>query len=142
MKEIKKYANCFVCGDKNEIGLKAKFYFENNEAHTDVEADKLFEGYRGIYHGGIISTLLDEVMIKAILAGDKIAVTAEMTIKYKRPTEIGDKIRFTGRITSNKGRLYLTSGEAVNQNGDVLATATGKYLEAKPELSARLKQSL
>ena len=76
MKEVLKYSHCFVCGEKNDSGLKARFYYDGKQAASEVYAREQFEGYRGIYHGGIVSTLLDEVMIEAILALDRYAVTA------------------------------------------------------------------
>ncbi len=78
MKEIVKYSGCFVCGDLNECGLRAGFYYDGRQAVAEVEVGRRFEGYRGICHGGIIAALLDEAMIKAILAIDRYAVTAEL----------------------------------------------------------------
>lgn len=142
MKEVSKYSHCFVCGDQNPIGLKAKFMFDGEQAITELTADERFEGYRGIYHGGIISALLDEVMIKAILAEDIFAVTAEMTVRYHRPARVGDHLTFTGKKTTRKGRLYVTEGAVTTQNGDVLATATGKYIEAKGDFKDELTNSV
>ena len=142
MREILKYRHCFVCGDENPGGLKAKFFFDGKEAITELTADESFEGYRGIYHGGVLSSLLDEVMIKALLAQDIYAVTAEMTIKFKRPVRTGDKLKLVGRHVGGRGRVYFTEGEAVDENGQVYATATGKYIEARADLRDDLKNSI
>ena len=142
MREVAKYAGCFVCGDQNDIGLKAVFEYDGKVARTTVSAQRMFEGYRNIYHGGILSTLLDEVMIKAILAEEILAVTAEMTVKFKAPVPIGETLTFTGYVTEKRRRLYLTEGQAVGKDGTVYATATGKYIEARPDLQDQLKASL
>jgi acyl-coenzyme A thioesterase PaaI-like protein len=142
VKEIVKYHYCFVCGDRNLEGLKARFFFDGEQAVSDVVAVDRFEGYRGIYHGGIISALLDEVMIKAILARNVFAVTAEITVRFHCPVETGTRLRFLGRITEQRGRLYLTEGEARSPDGASYASATGKYIEARPDLKARLMSSL
>lgn len=142
MQEIAKYSGCFVCGDKNLHGLQAKFHFDGEQALCTVTARGEFEGYKNIFHGGIISTLLDEVMIKAILARNEYVVTAEMTVKFKRPVTIGQELRFSGRITSSKGRLFFTDGRAVDAEGTVYAEAVGTYLRAKPDLAERLLDSL
>jgi uncharacterized protein (TIGR00369 family) len=142
MREIPKYSGCFVCGDQNEIGLKAVFEYDGSVARTKVTARRMFEGYKDIFHGGILSTLLDEVMIKAILAEDILAVTAELTVKFKAPVPIGETLTFTGQITERRRRLFLTEGEAVGRDGTIYATATGKYIEARPELGAQLRTSL
>ncbi|MBN1212448.1 MAG: PaaI family thioesterase [candidate division Zixibacteria bacterium] len=142
MKEVLKYSGCFVCGDKNACGLKARFFFDGDRVVSEITADEIYEGYRGIFHGGIISTLLDEVMIKAILAREIYAVTAEIEIKFIKPVKTGDKIKLTGRVTRTKGRLYFTEGAALDENGEPFAEATGKYLEARPELKEILVQSV
>ena len=138
MKEIVRYRKCFVCGEENQHGLKARFFWDGLKALTELDAREMFEGYPGIFHGGIISTLLDEVMIKAILADDIYAVTAELTIKYKRPVRVGDRLRFSGWIESSKGRIYYTKGEVTDSEGNQFATATGKYLKAKADLESEL----
>ena len=142
MKEVAKYPHCFVCGDQNVHGLKAKFFYDGEKAFTEVIADGSFEGYHGIYHGGIIATLLDEVMIKAILAQEVIAVTVELTVRFLAPVTIGDKLIFTGRITRSKGRLYVTEGEVRGIDNTIFATATGKYIKADAALKETLQASI
>jgi uncharacterized protein (TIGR00369 family) len=142
MKEIARYSGCFVCGDENQIGLKAKFFYDGQKAVCEITADELYAGYKNIFHGGITSTLLDEIMIKSLLAEDLMVVTAEMTVKFKRPVYSGDRLHFEGWKTGQKGPLFLTSGKATNQNGDIVAEATGKYIRPNSDLSAKLHQSL
>ncbi len=142
MKEILRYKNCFVCGEKNIGGLKAKFFFDGENAFTDVVATDNFEGYNNIYHGGVIASLLDEVMIKVLLAQEIIAVTAEMTIKYKRPVQIGTKLRFTGSLINQKGKLYYTEGELRDDDNVLYASATGKYIKANDTFKAQLMKSI
>jgi acyl-coenzyme A thioesterase PaaI-like protein len=142
MKEIAKYSGCFVCGAHNHIGLKAKFFFENNQAVTEYTAEKRFEGYKNIFHGGIIATLLDEVMIKALLSMDIYSMTVELNIRFHKIVNIGDKLSFTGRLEKKRGRLYLTNGEAKNESGETVASAEGKYLEVKNDMKGMLLESL
>ena len=142
MKEIPEYRGCFVCGMKNEAGLKARFQYDGEQALTDVTAEIRFEGYKGIYHGGIISTLLDEVMIKAILAQDRVAVTAEMTVKFHQTVRTGEKLSFTGKVIRSKGRVFFTKGSARGEEGQLCASATGKYVEVKEKVRNELLSSL
>jgi acyl-coenzyme A thioesterase PaaI-like protein len=142
MKEIAKYSGCFVCGDKNECGLRARFYFTEDKAVTECVAARQFEGYHDIYHGGITATLLDEVMIKALLAKDIFAMTVELTVKYYKPVKINQKLKFEGWLEKHKSRLYITSGAAYDENGDKVATAAGKYIEAKGDTRDSLLGSL
>lgn len=143
MKEILRYKNCFVCGEKNIGGLQAKFFYDGEKAFTDVLATDKFEGYHEIYHGGVIASLLDEVMIKALLAENIFAVTAELTIKYKLPVRIGTKLKFTGKLINQKGgKLFFTEGELIDDDGTLYASASAKYVKASDTLKAQLMKSI
>lgn len=143
MREVVKYKDCFVCGDRNRNGLKAKFHVrEDGSVISEYTADSRFQGYKNILHGGIISSMLDEVMIKAALAKGLFAVTAEITIKFKKPVMTGQKIQFIGTITEQNRRVIRTIGTATNDSGEEVATATAIYLEAKGDLKSILTESV
>jgi len=142
MQEVVRYSGCFVCGENNECGLKAKFYFNDGKATTEYITHKRFAGYHNIFHGGITSTLLDEVMIKALLAEDIYAMTVEMTVKFHKLVKIGEKLFFEGELEKRKGRLLITKGSAKTANGDIVASATGKYLIVNDDLKEVLNESL
>lgn len=141
MNEIVTYPNCIVCGKQNSGGLKARFYTEGEVAWTEIVAGPPFEGYMGIFHGGITATLLDEVMVKAILAKGVYAVTAELNIRYLAPVKVGDALRVTGTITHTKGR-FITAEATAHCGERLVATARGKYIQAKEELRTLLERSV
>ena len=140
--EVARYSGCFVCGLENDIGLKARFFFEDGIAVTEYTAEKRFEGYHGVFHGGITATLLDEVMIKALLAKNIYALTVELTVRFHRTVSVGQKLTLTGRLEKSKGRLYITAGEVKSDDGELVASASGKYLEVKGDMKNRLLESL
>ncbi|MCD6099735.1 MAG: PaaI family thioesterase, partial [Candidatus Marinimicrobia bacterium] len=80
--EIRDNNKCFVCGSDNERGLKLSFKVGDGKANTEFISPPHLQGYDGILHGGIISTILDEVMVKA--TGEKV-VTVELTVKFLKP---------------------------------------------------------
>ena len=142
MKEIVRYSGCFVCGEDNDIGLKAKFYFKDGKAITEYITRRKFEGYQNVFHGGIISTRLDEVMIKALLAQDIFTMSVEITVKFRKIVSIGEKLFFEGELDKQKGKLIFTKGLVKTKNGDIVASATGKYLKVNENLKKELLQSL
>lgn len=142
MKEIARYSGCFICGENNECGLKAKFFFENGKAVAECVAQKRFEGYPNIFHGGITAALLDEVMIKALLARDIFAMTVELTVKFHKAVFIGQKLLCEGELEHHRGRLFLTRGTVRLESGEEVATASGKYLEVKSDMKQKLVLSL
>jgi acyl-coenzyme A thioesterase PaaI-like protein len=141
-REVVRYRGCFVCGRDNIIGLNLNFHSDGKTVRTKWFPDRRHEGYKGIVHGGLLAAVLDEVMIKAILAKDIRCVTASMEVKYKAPAEVGDELLFEGRMTEQKGRIILTVGWARNSKGIVVAQATGKYMTVPGDLDKRLATSL
>lgn len=71
------------------VGLKLDFFYDEEKqlAWTEYQAEKQYQGYHDIVHGGIISCLLDEVMVKAIMSEGVLAVTIKLTIEFKQPQE-------------------------------------------------------
>lgn len=138
MEEVIKYSGCFVCGDCNPNGLNARFFYDGTAVTTEIVADKRFEGYSGICHGGITAALLDEVMVKVVLARGIFSTTAEMTVRYHRPVRVGERVICRGWVTQQKGRAWFTEATAVNGEGQPLASATGKYIQALAEFRDEL----
>ena len=141
MKEIPLYSGCFVCGQKNKNGLRARFFWDGKKAVCDFDAVEPFAGYKNILHGGIVATLLDEIMIKALLAEGILSVTAEITVRYKKPVYTGDRLHLEGWKTGKDGNVYSTKGQAVNQSGEIVAEAVAKYFQARDELGQKLRES-
>jgi acyl-coenzyme A thioesterase PaaI-like protein len=140
-KEVIRYSGCFVCGLDNEIGLKLNFHSDGEKAHSQWLPAKRHEGYQGIVHGGLLATVLDEVMIKAVLALDIRCVTASMEVKFRAPADVGDLLELEGRVTERKGRIIFTTGSIRNSRGVVVAEATAKYMTVPRDLDQRLKAS-
>ncbi len=142
MKAIQRYGNCFVCGDNNDIGLKLDFYEKDGKARAEFTPTKNFEGYKDILHGGILSTLLDEVMIKSILAKEIFTVTSQIEVKFKKPAVIGEKLIIEGGITGERGRLILAEGKVFREDGTVVAEAKGKFFRAEGRIKKQLEQGM
>ncbi|MDP3296523.1 MAG: PaaI family thioesterase [Thermodesulfovibrionia bacterium] len=120
---------CFVCGPKNPIGLKLKFHFNGKTIKTEFISKKEHQGYLNIVHGGIISTLLDEAMVKLALAMDIPVVTAQMEIRLKKPLRVGEKIIVEAEILHNTKKLLEAYAKAVTMNNVLIADAKGKLVK-------------
>ena len=138
------YRGCFVCGQDNPAGLKLDFFFdrERKKAWAEFRAGREYEGYRDIVHGGILSSLLDEVMAKAILADEIPVVTSKLMVEFRKPVLIGEKLRAEGWITGQKGQAFFTEGRIAKENGEEAAVASGVYIRARGELVELLSKSL
>jgi uncharacterized protein (TIGR00369 family) len=127
MQEMK-YSKCFVCGHDNPSGLKLDFGFEGESAYTWFNSPATFEGYQGVIHGGIIATLLDEVMAKIILSKKLVAVTADMNVRYRKSLLTGTRVKVSGEITMQKTRTIHTKAVMHDENGTVYAESTAVYI--------------
>ncbi len=119
---------CFVCGPKNPIGLKVDFHFNGKTIKTEFIPRKEHQGYLDIVHGGIISTLLDEVMGKLAIAMDMPAVTASMEIRLRKAVKVGEKITVEAKMLKITSKLLESYAEAVTENNVVVADAKAKLV--------------
>ncbi len=140
--EVVRYNNCFICGPNNPVGLNLKFLAEGNRAWTDFVPDLRHEGYKGILHGGIIAAVLDEVMIKSILATGTLCVTAAMETRFRAPALLGSRFHFEAIVTSVRGRIINAAGTMKDEKGNLVASATGKYMTVSAEMQSKLNESL
>ena len=120
---------CFVCGKSNPIGLKLDFAIEGDEYVTYFTPAKVHQGWVGIVHGGIVSTVLDEVMTRSIHVKGINSVTGEMTVRFRKPTPVGKRLRFAGRVESENGRVIACSARATDDEGALLAEASAKIVK-------------
>jgi uncharacterized protein (TIGR00369 family) len=142
MELIRKYSDCFVCGDKNDCGLKVDFFYDQGAARAEYVPDDRFQGYKGILHGGIISSLLDEVMIKAVIAQNLLVVTAEIEVKFLIPAKIGERLFLKGKVVEEKGKIFVAEGEVRNSKKEIVATGKGKFFKVTEEMKRILEESL
>lgn len=133
--------NCFACGTLNEHGLGLQIHVEPGRSWTELTLESRFEGWEGIAHGGILCTILDEVMAWALVAEDNWGVTARMSIDFRRPVEVGTRLRADGWVTHARRRLVETAARIVDAaSGTELATATGLYVAAEEERKRELQR--
>jgi acyl-coenzyme A thioesterase PaaI-like protein len=122
---------CFICGERNPIGLKVKFEIdkENMRLTGAFTPRREHEGFRNIMHGGLQSALLDEAMVKLLWEAGISAVSAALQIRLIRPARIGREIAIEGWVESQKGRLIMTAARLKDSDGNVLSEATGKCVK-------------
>jgi uncharacterized protein (TIGR00369 family) len=142
MKLMKRYPRCFVCGDKNPIGLNVAFYSDGHRVVAEYTAGLNFEGYHDVLHGGILSSLLDEVMIRAVLDKGIFSLTSEIKVKFKKMVRIGDKLSLEGWLVEDRGRVLVAQGKITNQQDEVVATGEGKFFRVRGELEKHLAGDL
>ena len=131
--------HCFACGGTNPIGMRLHIELGQGTASTTWVVGDDYVGWSDKAHGGIIATLLDEVMAWAPSSYDSWAVTAEMTVRFRSPASPGEELRATGRVVERRRRIYEVRGEVQGADGRLVAEGRGRYLGATPSDKAALK---
>jgi acyl-coenzyme A thioesterase PaaI-like protein len=139
-------AGCLVCGRDNPHGLRLDLRVEPDRAGVRVEftPGPQHIGFEGIIHGGVLATVLDEAMVwSATWAATRFCVCGEMCIRFRREAAVGRALLVEAKIESNRPRLIATTGEVRDiDSGDLIATATGKYVPVSPERNRAFVQTL
>ncbi len=131
--------NCFACGGANPIGMHLTIELGEGTASTTWLPGENFQGWEEKVHGGLLATLLDEVMAWAPSSFDSWAVTAEMSIRYRSPADPGQPLTARGWVTGRRRRIYQVRGEVHGPDGRLIAEAQGRFLGASPSVKAQLK---
>lgn len=111
------------------MGFKMKFRFEGERVLSEAVIPKEYQGFANVVHGGVLGTLLDEMMVNLYwLKGEK-AVTAEYQIRLKNPCPVNRKVLFSAWRVETKKNIHFTAGEARLEDGTVVAEATAKCVK-------------
>jgi acyl-coenzyme A thioesterase PaaI-like protein len=122
---------CLCCGEKNPLGFKMKFHFESEKLLSEAVIPKEYQGFANVVHGGILGTLLDELMVNLYwLKGEK-AVTAEYQVRLKIPCPVNRKVFLSAWHVETKRNILLTAAQAELEDGTVVAEATAKCIKMK-----------
>ncbi len=132
--------HCFGCGPANPVGLQMQFYTDGKAVVSWVTIPQHLCGWSNLAHGGILFTILDEIMARSIIYGLKcIILTKSITVEFKKPVPTGTEIRAEGRVLEAvSDREALAEGIIVNEAGDLCARATGRFATINPETAKKL----
>ena len=120
---------CFVCGPSNPIGLQIRFRLDGEVCRAEFTPDAVHAGYDGVTHGGILFSLLDDVMANIIFLRGERCFTAKAEVRYRQPLPVGTAARLEGRQQRRKGRLALLEGKVIRADTDeVVAEASGHFM--------------
>ena len=120
---------CFVCGPGNPIGLKLRFRLEGDVCRSEFTSDSRHAGYSDVTHGGIVFSLLDDVMANWLWLQGIQCFTARADVRYRAQLPIGVAVSLEGRCVKRKGRLAMMEGRIIRQDtNEVVAQATGSFM--------------
>jgi uncharacterized protein (TIGR00369 family) len=128
--ELPHTAGCFVCGRDNPLGLRLSSFVDTDTGQVQTTFTPLPQhiGFDQIIHGGILATLLDELMVwAAIWASGKACVAGELSLRFLQKATPNQSLKAVGTIARNRSRLIETTGELFDGE-KLICTATAKYV--------------
>lgn len=135
MRNLPHTRSCFVCGESNSIGLKLVMETDDRIVQVRFTPRAEHVGFKGVVHGGIIATLLDELMVWACAVGtNQFSYCAEFTTRFLKPLRPGETALAQAELTANRrNRIFEARATLQSEEKVELAYAVGKYIPLKPD---------
>ncbi len=132
--------DCFACGRSNAGGLHMRFRTDGRRLYSDVTIPPHLRGWSNLAHGGILSTMLDEIMAwSAMYLTHRFILTKWMRVEFLRPVRIETTLTAIGEVKSRPGdRSAIMAAEILDPAGEACARAEGEYALFDRESFARL----
>ena len=137
MKVVNKQRNskmCAICGMDNKYGVHAQFYsMEDGSVMSKFKYREEHQSYPGRVHGGLITAMLDEMVIRALWAKEgneeEMGVTVSLDTKYRKPVPYNTELIGKGVVVKNNNNFLIVKSEILDLEGNVLANGTIKYIK-------------
>lgn len=129
---------CFACGSKNPLGLRLAFFQAGSAAGspqlcTLVVPSAHWQGFAGVVHGGLQSTIIDDLMSNHLFRLEGVwAATVELSLRFRRPVPMDEQLLFISQVEAHRGRIWTLSATcrlAAQPEGAALTTGTGRFAE-------------
>jgi uncharacterized protein (TIGR00369 family) len=132
--------NCFGCSPANPSGLQMTFYTNETAVFSGLTVPEHLCGWNNLVHGGVLSTILDEIMSwAAIYLLRRVAMTKSITVDFMKPVYVGRALKVQGMVLDKiSEREALMEGKIFDEDDVCRARATGKFAVFSPAVAKRL----
>ena len=142
MKVITRQQNsryCMVCGLDNPFGIRGAFYsMEDGRVMSPFQFHYNHQSYPGRVHGGMVTTVLDELGIRALWAKTLdetvFGVTTSLTTKYRKPAPYETDLVSVGNVISETRRFFIVEAKLYDLQGTLYADAELKYIKLPADI--------
>ena len=127
---------CIVCSPDRPYGLQLQMALDGRGvAIGSFACADCYEGYPGLLHGGVISALLDGAMTNCLFLHGRVAVTAELVVRFRHPVRLGRRALVRAWINRRDAPVFRLQAQ-LEQEGIVKAVARGAFMLPKAPRSA------
>jgi len=114
---------------------------EDRSISTKVTLGLSQQGPPGYAHGGASAALLDEAMGSAVWSAGHQVVSVNLQVNYKKPLPLETPIWVNAFVESIEGRVINARSSINLEDGTILVTGHGVYVEA-PDLFENIWQQI
>jgi uncharacterized protein (TIGR00369 family) len=133
LRSVRNSRLCFGCGKDNAAGLRLDFeILDDGRLETRFSPRDIHGGWDGVFHGGLMATLLDEAMLAYLYLTGTNAVTAELTVRFRQPVRLGEELVVHAWETGRRGRRIEMASSA-RRGERIVARATARCLAVPSE---------
>jgi len=125
--------HCFVCGEKNDFGLRLSPRGEGGRSIIEWTPDARHQGFADVVHGGLISTILYDAMAYAAMSAAGFCATANISVKFKKPVRTGIPLKVLAEVVQDRGRIIRLKAE-VTQEGETRAEGEATFIKVPGEI--------
>lgn len=131
---------CFACSASNPVGLHMTFWADGDDVVSHWQPDPNYQGWTDTLHGGIQSTLIDEVASWVVWYRLRTAgVTSRLTVSYRHPMMTNQgMITVRGRLREMKRNIAMVEVTLSDAQGQECTRAEVAYYTYPPERAAEL----
>lgn len=99
-----------LIGRSNPVAPPVEFRVEDGVVHGRVTFGAVYCGAPDLVHGGVVASVMDELLGVTNVVNGRGAMTGTLTIRYVRPTPIFQEIRMEGYCRKQEGRKIYAEG--------------------------------
>lgn len=130
---------CFGCGVSNKHGLHMEFFTDSEQLYSFLKIPVSMAGWDRTVHGGVVSTVLDEIMGWGVIyLCKKLGVTKKITVEFIKPVFTDDEITVVGNLEKKSDRSVIMSGQIYNSDSLLCATGSAEFKALDPKIALRL----
>ncbi len=118
------HADCHLCG---ALGPLRFTLLAPGQVSAEFVGRRQHQGYPGLIHGGIISSLLDAAMTHCLFSLGHQALTAELQVRFLAPAPLETPLILGARLLQQRRQLFQLEAELCEAERP-LARASAKFL--------------
>ncbi len=125
---VETYPRCYGCGQENPIGLRLSPHVDGDAVVASFVPKDDHQGWPGIVHGGIIATLLYEVLENFSYQQGIVAMMKRMETNLRRPGKTGVEIVAKAWLAGRSEKEMQVSATLTDGDGTLIAEGSAELV--------------